>query len=289
MALPTVHFTRIPPTTNGSLHSIIYPALHALLIAAGWTLIYADADAIGTGSSSNPAWDKTPATTQDAGIAIYRMPANDHSRQWFVRLRPYWGASTNYVAHRFQVGTGESGGSLTGAGTERQLISGTAAMQSVEVLMNASEDGFSLTHGNTWTNISAVIERAREFDGEVTSHLATAWFAQTGNQGSIAYRASDGLEHAAGKWRMLGVNNDGTNFAQASSTDHTTTDTGGENSVALGPFPFSARLWGLPRLWLLTHITDAVAASDHPVSVDGGVKLYYTLGTTNFVALVARE
>src|SRR5690606_17965770 len=122
MAAPTVRYFAAAAGTGSSLLSVWMPKLQELLLDAGWTLEYADSDAIGSSlDPSTPAWDKTPATNTDAGVAVYRMPANDHATQWFVRLRPGW-ATTNVnrtYMRGVQLGTSHDGsGGISGAGSE---------------------------------------------------------------------------------------------------------------------------------------------------------------------------
>src|SRR5690606_38531163 len=123
--------------------------------AAGWTLEYADSDAIGGSvDPSTPAWDKTPATNTNAGIAVYRMPANGHTTQWFVRVRPGWGGAANRPHMRgMQLGTSHDGsGNLSGGGAELIPDGSSTQLDNREWLAAVSEDGFAfvspITTGN---------------------------------------------------------------------------------------------------------------------------------------------
>src|SRR5690606_32678165 len=124
-------------------------------------------DAIGSSMDpSTPAWDKTPATNTDAGVAVYRMPANDHATQWFVRLRPGWAANTNRPHMRgVTLGTTHDGsGGISGAGSELAPIVTTSQTDSRQVLIACSEDGFALLLPSTAAAINVIVERARRSD-----------------------------------------------------------------------------------------------------------------------------
>jgi hypothetical protein len=307
MALPTVYYHRIAPGTDSSLHSEVFPILHGLLDDAGWTTQFIDSDAIGTGSSSAPAWDKTPTVNETAGRAIYSMPANDHSRVWYVQLIPRWGGNvTSNMSLSARIGTGIDGSNeLTGAGTEVTWQS-SAASNSLPVMFSVSEDGLALVYdsnsGVTTTNVNTfrfvLIERMREFDGTVSDDLGMTGYAAAGSFGDgsqifgcFSYRASDGLEYAVNTTAML--TGHGTSLTNTGTfTTYSLTSADGETGMPAGPFVSSGRVWGLPRLLLTMFSSDVVVNTDHPVSVDGGVKLYRVL--TNFPpshigCMVARE
>lgn len=301
MGLPTVHHDRIVAGTNSSLISAFAPKLHALLVAAGWTILYANADAIGSGSSSNPAWDKTPATNASAGKTIYRMPANDHTRQWCVQIEHGWGTSTaNNLTTSITVGTDWDGTSaLIDAGGTITYASNASTLN-LEVLISTSEDGFAFAYAGNTTSLLrwALVERPRAFDGQVTDDLAISGYAVGGTfpssniaYGCARYRASDGLEYTAAPWAALAHSQGPTSWqGPASGGGFTSAD--GETGLPIGPLTISGIPAALPRLLLLIHAQDAVAASDHPVFVDEDVRLYRTpvsLVSSAYVTVLARE
>lgn len=299
MALPTVHYDRIAAATNSSLHSETMPKFHALLVAAGWTVQFINADAIGTGTSALPAWDKTPVINTSCGIAIYSMPLNGHTRAWYVKVEPGWGANvTSGYSFKVTIGTGQTAGVLSGAGNEFQYL-GNAVSTGNEVIMAASNDGFAYHHAGTalgsirWINV----ERLREFDGTVTSDLGVLGGAPAGSfpdqapyWGCVAYRASDGYEYATNGYMLLARPSSYTVFVASSTVS--TTSANGETGIPIGPVNTSARAWGIPRLALVVGQLDAVTNSDHPVLVDGSVKLYRAPAAfvaNHYILLVAIE
>lgn len=299
MALPDVHYDRIAAATNSSLHSATMPKFHALLVAAGWTCAYINADAIGTGSAGSPMWDKTPAVTTSCGIAIYSMPLNGHDRAWYVKIEPGWGSNvTTGYSLKVTIGTGESSGTLTGAGNEFEYLSTTTSTGN-EVIMAASEDGFAYHHaGTAAASIRFIsVERLREFDGTVTSDLGILGAAATGTfidqtpyYGCVAYRASDAYEYATNGWFALARVTNYVSFAPAGTGSTTSAD--GETGTPIGPVNTSARAWGIPRLLIVVGQLDAVANSDHPVLVDGATRLYrapVSFVAGHYIPLVAIE
>lgn len=304
MALPTVQYDRTPAGVNSSLVSIIMPKLQTLLFAAGWTIVAADADAIGTGTAAVPAWDKTPVAFAGAGKAIYLMPANGFTRQWYIEIEPYWHNATNFLGYRFRVGTGESAGALTGATTWTYNFQPSSSTTSLEVLLAVSEDGLVITHLGTTSGASIVasVERARTMAGVVGEDLVIQGWATTATSGSLLgfsngdcarLRASDGFEYAIGKW--FGLAPSGSSFANWTASSNLSvnnmSNAAGEVSVPVGPFAFSGEAAGVPRLVFYLHAINVIPDTDHPVFVDGATRLYRTPtpNISTLVPLVARE
>jgi hypothetical protein len=279
MALPTVHYDRIAAATNSSLHSETMPKLHALLVAAGWTVEFINSDAIGTGTSGSPAWDKTPAVSTSCGIAIYSMPLNDHSRAWFVKLEPGWGSSvTNGVQHEGHGRYGRVGGNADG---RRQRV----RLPWAQRLRPATKSSWPPARTGSRTTTRAPPSAASAGSTSSACGSSTAPSPPTSAcsavrpsgrspirlpyYGCVAYRASDGYEYATNGWMLL---------ARVPPTLHSnsatvsTTSADGETGIPIGPVNTSARAWGIPRLILIVGQLDAVANSDHPVLVDGGTK-----------------
>ena len=134
-------------------------ALHDVLITAGWTIVYADADAIGTGSSGSPAWDKTPATTTTAGRTIYEMSAATASVTRYVEIEWRWGSAVTEWCPIIDLGTGFDGSTaITGGIGARGLTDLSAAINGSDAWVAAHPDGFafaSMTRKRgTWPLIS---------------------------------------------------------------------------------------------------------------------------------------
>lgn len=305
MALPTVHYERVPAGTDSALHRIIIPKLQTLMFSAGWTILSADLDAIGTGSAAIPAWDKTPTISGSAGKAIYLMPANGFTRQWYVELEPVWanfGVSGPGLWVR--VGTGESGGSLTGAGVYQYRCSAPNTATNVEVLMSASEDGFVISWLGTSASFMHLIdvERARSMSGVVGEDLVIQGYntaTTSGNSVGLSVdtarvRASDGFEYALGRWFGLAPMATGLQgwLNSSNSVGNNMSGSSGEVSVPVGPFASPGFMAGVPRLFFYLHSINVVANSEHPVYVDGASRLYRTPANSyanNLTPLVARE
>jgi hypothetical protein len=286
MAIPTVRYDRIAPASNSSLISEFMPRLQAVMFDAGWEIVYADAIAIGGGTGSVPAWDATPVASTSAGVAIYRMPANGFTRQWYAQVELSWG-STVASNHNFivTIGTGwDAVSALTGAGDTFTWLA-NATSTGLEVLMSASEDGFAWHYAtaNAGSNRWVIVERARDFAGTVGEDLivtgaanAGTFVDQSATYGAVRYRASDGYQYPTSRHGGLTFANSQTAVLAFGALTMSFTAADGESGLAMGPFCFSGIPSGLPRLLLWMAIPDAVTGTNHPVYVDGSVRQYRT-------------
>lgn len=288
MALPTVHYDASGPVfTNSTLVVEWMPRLQTLLFAAGWTINYADADAIGTGSAATPAWDKTPVAGAVAGIAIYTMPANGHATAWAVKISPFWSStSSSYIGFEVTVGTAWDGGTGLTNPTGVYRAGGFSTSTTEEWHANASEDGFTVwLAGNSTSDAWTVnLERLRAFDGTVGDRLALLMW-------SAGFPTKNGANH--GGYTLSAVIDPTT--GEFAATDPvflarfaTTTPTGppsllsvdGTGASVIGPFPVGDGLHGPPRLFVLTDPVTYVADSEVPIYVDGAYKTYQTADVT---------
>lgn len=278
MALPTIHHSYIPAASGSSDLVDFMSALQAQLLAAGWTIEYADADAIGGGSAGAPAWDKTPAANTSAGVAVYRMPANDHTTQWFVRIAPGWAASTSRPGvGSLTIGdTHDGSGTVTGGPAEMTVTLPTSGVQTgLEVGVSASEDGFMLAMGGTNGTI-VLVERVRTWAGTVTDDL-------------IAFL---GISQASFAHARAGVGTVTTQppivLAGMSATSPTHFGSGnllvngdGDEIPIVGPFwPGADPFYGPPRVAFLGPANDYTGLSSYDRVVDGGSKTYLALNST---------
>lgn len=283
MALPTVHYDEAAAASDSALISVWMPALHALLIAAGWTQSYIDSDGIGGGSSGSPAWDKNPANNTDAGIVVYRMPANDHSVQWFVRLRPGWsGATTRVCIRGVTVGTSHDGsGNVTGQGDEiTPTVNTTTATNSRAWQIAVSEDGFLFVNSGTTNPVAVYVERLRNPAGAVTDDICvlTCYFGQE-------YRvvnASSGVLTTTSPLTLAGV----THVTTPTATVGVTTSIDGEHVVVLGPYWRGALpLYGAPRLMFYASPNEVSGNDERERPIDGGDKTYKAWATNTNASL----
>lgn len=200
MAAPTIHYRSATAGTGSSALSVWAPKLDDMLVNdAGWDRSFIDSDAIGGGSAGAPAWDKTPATNTDAGVAVYRMPANDHDTRWYARLRLGW--ATNVVRPHIRgvtIGTTHNGtGGVTGAGGELVPSAGAGVAGNGAHQISVSEDGFGirLDASNPQHVPVTLIERARRIDtGAITDDLLVYNAYGTGGTSRLA-RAGVGVVH----------------------------------------------------------------------------------------------
>lgn len=278
MAAPTVRYFEAPAGTDSSLLSVWMPKLQELLLDAGWTLEYADADAIGAGSSGSPAWDKTPATNVDAGVAVYRMPANGHDTQWFVRLRPGWAANTNRPHMRdVQVGTTHDGnGNVSGGSAGVAPTVTTAQTDNRQVLMAVSEAGFFFTLPASSGVVSVLVERARRSDtGVVTDDLLV--LNTFSNAAAAIARAGVGEVHTVTPIVLGGFNNATSPASFGSGVSLQNSD--GSHVPVVGPFWVRGFPFFHPRLAFLVNPGDHAVNTDRDLHIDGAAKTYRAAGT----------
>lgn len=276
MATPTVRYFEASAGTGSSLLSVWMPKLQELLLDAGWTLEYADADAIGAGSSGSPAWDKTPATNVDAGVAVYRMPANDHTTQWFVRLRPGWAANTNRPHMRgVTLGTTHDGsGGISGAGSELAPSVTTTQTDNRQVLIASSEDGFALLLPALTATVNVIVERARRSDTGAITDDVLALNTYT-NAVSVLARAGVGVVHDHPPVVLGGFTNSTSpgGFGVASLENHDASDI-----PIVGPYWLRGHPFFHGRLAFLVSTGDHNKNTDRDLHIDGGAKTYRVAG-----------
>lgn len=266
--------------------------LHTSLIAAGWTLEFADADAIGTGTATNPAWDKVPAINTDMGRVIYRMSATPRTTPWFVEFRQRLGAAVGLREAKFRTAKGQAGGVLTDPGTSVEWNSNgndNASTATTPWFFNASASGFSFVSAGVQGSVWGV-ELWRDAAGALTDDIAILGsgsnFAAasvigfgtmtTQQHGAVKVRSVD-AEYSGRPWLSLAQP---TTSAAAYANIASMKVDGGLSGAPLGPFLFGRVLGGLPRHFFLAHPADVTVDLSQAVTVDGGNKNYYASGIT---------
>lgn len=273
MATPTVHYFGAPAGTDSSLLSVWMPKLQELLLDAGWTLEYADSDAIGgSADPSTPAWDKTPAANTDAGVAVYRMPANDHATQWFVRLRPGWAANANRPHMRgVTIGTTHDGsGGISGAGSELAPNTSTSQTDNRQVLIACSEDGFALLLPGP-AAVNVIVERARRSDtGAITDDILA--LNTYSNAVSVLARAGVGVVHDHPPLVLGGFespSSPGSFGTGVSLVNHDASDI-----PIVGPYWLRGHPFFHGRLAFLVSTGDHNNNTDRDLHIDGAARTY---------------
>jgi hypothetical protein len=278
--MPTVRYTFTGSGTNSSTVQAIMPVVHTELVAAGWTIEWANSSAIGSGTSSDPAWDTTPATNTDNGRVVYRMPSPN---PWYVMLVPHYTTVTDRWLMRFQMGLAHDGsGTITSGGAYIQPAT-TALNVDTSWSLTVSEDFLTLAlflgSGAGW---NFIIERPRDQHGAVLAGLTGMWHRSSATtptyvshllpDGSVLHEVTNGN----GSFNAIGAVA-GTGVVAWSSTRFATggsKDAAGQIAYPCGPyFPGSGGMW-LPRSMLLFAPDDFVNGGTIPVEVDGAVRDY---------------
>jgi hypothetical protein len=280
-----VHFYEQAAGTDSSLVSEWMPKLQELLFAAGWTIEYADADAIGSGSSSVPAWDKAPVSNTDAGIAVYRMPVSSHDTRWYVRLRPGWLSGTTANGFRgIQAGTTHEAGVLSGGTAEVAPTGANVNVSGLEWKVAVSEDGFALIVGIVTTaSPQVIVGRARLLTGATIDDLII-YNKGTGNT-TANFAAGHARAGAGGVSTAPPVALTGHYFGLHSVVPSLESDDASA-VVILGPYftggdPFYAP----PRHALLASPTDVSGGQERILNIDGGNKIYKAMSSSVTTAL----
>lgn len=291
MALPTIDYSFVSAATNASTIQAVMTKLHAMLVVKGWTIEYADSDAIGGGTGSTPAWDKTPAVNTDAGVVVYRMPANDHATEWYVKIIPMWGsAAVDRLAIRFlQAGTGHSGGTLTGGGSGITLAASTATnISNAAHHVAVSEDGFAVLWDGVGNTPFALVERVRAADGTVTDAVL-AMFRINGTGANFrraSYTAAAGEDLVSDTIFLGRVSDSGIMSGLNVVVSLASAD--GSASPIVGPYlARESMLAAPPRLLNFIAPLDNSLGNTIQQYVDGGAKVYQTGLTSHTIGHVA--
>ena len=271
--MATVHYQHLSPSPDTTEIERVLPALHQVMIAAGWTLEYADADAIGTGTAEDPAWDKEPATNTDAGIVVYRMPEQGAFTRWYARIRPGWaGGVLRSTIRGITIGDEHDGdGNVSGMGGEHVPSVGAVTTNNRNAYVNASEDGFFVGWilGGT-TDVVCWVERLRLLDQSVQDALQL----QIRFSGHIArlFSHERGVE-ATGSPLLLVPFSFSTTLVAASGPAYDNPYS--DSWLFMGPYTSMGNpLGGLPRLFRMTPTAHTNLGEVFNAYVDGGLKQY---------------
>ena len=282
MALPTIRYFAATAAAGSSLVSVWMAKLHALLVTdSGWTIEYADTDAIGSGSAGTPAWDKTPAASVDAGIAVYRMPENGYATRWYVRVRPGWAAATTRPHMRgLQVGTTHAGsGVVTGGSSEMEAGAGSISSDARAWKMSVSEDGFAFAMDGTASQPPMFwVDRARKLDGSILDDVV-AFNQYTATLTSLGRHASASVGSVS-TFNFVQIATAGCGAVVAASTAIPSLESSDAAGVAaIGPYyPGGDPVFAPSRLLFLANPADVTADTSRVMAIDGGNKTYQVFG-----------
>lgn len=255
---------------------------HTTLTASGWELVYADADAIGTGTASNPAWSKAPTATTNAGRVIYRMPATaGYATRWCVQITPVWGSATTRAELALTTATdATSAGVLTNPSGEIRTssVASGANTDSIEWYVSAYEHGLLLALHKATTGWMVCVERRRRLDGTVLDDLTTyisgvtpsnpvvGSLSNAGNGASLT-RTASGTTYDPFLWAVLAA-------SVGTAPPNTLNRMDGATGIPQGPFNVSGGTAGTPRLFLFLAPNDTPLGVDTTVYADGAERGY---------------
>ena len=276
----------------------IMTQLHTTLTASGWELVYADADAIGTGTASSPAWTKVPAMQASAGRVIYRMPAAaGFATRWCVQIAPFWGAQTGAATVGLVITTATaatSAGVLTNpSGEIRTAALGATGTNhdSTEWYVSGYEHGLLIALHKPSAGWMVCLERRRKLDGSVLDDFTTyiahpspsapvfAGLTNAGN-GSSLVRTASGTTYDPVAWAVLAA-------SSGTGPPNTLNRMDGATGIPQGPFNISGGTAGVPRLFLFLPPNDAPLGVDSTIYADDAERGYVPAVAINAILSTA--
>lgn len=280
---------------NSTLQNMM-TQLHQTLLAAGWEIVYADTDAIGTGSASTPAWSKTPAITTSAGTAVYRMPVvSGYPTRWCVSLNPRWASASGGITWGIYATWGTdstSGGVLTNPGNVQTFTtnSTSANNNSTEWYVIAYEHGFLLALHQATGGWLYCGERRRRMDGTllddlntygctkdaVAQQFASMGGVNSGYTGIAMSRTATAGEQGAQMWVVFATSTGG--------QPYTLNRMDGATGIPQGPINVSNGTSGVPRLFVLLPTNDSVVGVDNILAVDGSNRAYHVASAASITS-----
>lgn len=262
-------------------------ALHTTLLAAGWTLEYANALAITGGTAASPGWgDPASVINASFGKVVYKMPASAFATRWLVEFDLFRTSAAVTVELRIRTAKAVDAvtGTLTDAGTQLGFES-TANVSTIlgESIISASENGvlvsMGLDDGYGWILCA---ERKRTLIGEYLNDIvihAISPLSTSANGrpagGAIARNAASG-ESGLAAYVMIGLMNN-TAISQASSLSAP----GGLRGIAAGPLIASGGLVGMSGHLLFFPSGDVAAGNDQLVAVGATEQLFFCASTAS--------
>lgn len=262
-------------------------AIHAALLLQGWTIEYANADAIGTGSAASPAWTKAFVASTSAGIVVYRMPANGTLNRWYLQIELRWGTAVTRVAIRLATaqGVNTTTGVLTATGTTYGSPDNADSVAG-DSWLGTSENGILvLLNGSSATSVG--FERRRDFAGNVQDDCVS--YILISSSAPIGFGTASGCDNLVRSWTagertpqplgiMIGQGNNTISSARAVTTYN---QPAGNVGFPIGFYTTSGGLGGMLRLAQLWLATDSNNLATQDVFVDGSVRQYFGFNTSS--------
>jgi len=283
--MPTVNWSRADAATNSSLPSVVMQALVAAATAQGWTVDYADTNAIGTGSSGNPKFDTVAySSAASVGIMILKMPAGAFSTRWLVKVEALWGTSTGAWQIKLTTATAQTGGALTDPGTTIIMGSVSTNVSNLEYWVGAHINEVVISLPQYW---AVVIGRKRTLGGQTLDDNGV--LALGGGTGyTTGFPAPINTAQPVGGLCLVRNVSQGEytaayalNWGSATGTaiyngPVTLTDASGSYGYPVGPFWMGNGPGGFPRLLGVFPTGDLPAALNNlTVTVDGADRLFF--------------
>lgn len=290
--MPAVSWSRADAATNSATPAIVMQALVAAAKAQGWTVDYADTNAIGTGTSTSPKFDTVAYSSGvSIGIVILKMALNGFSTQWVVKIEPVWGTVSGAYQAKITTGLSQSGGVLNTPGSTITCGAINQSIISFEYWVSAHINELLLSFP---TSFNVVVGRKRDLAGTTLDDIYVIATGQ-GPTYVAGYPAPVNAANPCGglslvrnvtqgeytsSYCMAWINPIGTSSFSAPPT---LTDSAGNYGYPMGPFIVGNGLGGFPRLMAYFPTNDVPAAlNNFTATIDGADRLMFvTTGTAS--------
>lgn len=269
-------------------------ALHTQLVLSGWTLVYADVDALsGNTLAQGPLWNKVLAASVSLGTVVYKMPAVAipgvaSPTRWCLRINLATQASANNVNYTATSGTDcDAGGVLTAASTAYALSAGTSNVSMTDWYVSAYEHGLLIATFATQGAFLFHLERRRKLvSGDVLDDLTfnvgqsittvAVFGAVSGNNwpSGASFTRSLTAESTASLWNII-KNSSG-------SAPATMQINNGTSATPVGPECTSPERSGIPRLFQVYSAGDIGVGVLQNIVADGATRQYFTTSDASY-------
>lgn len=278
-----ISFNRV---TTGYTMQQFANALEVALLAVGWTLEFADADAITGGTAADPGWGKAFAANASAGRAVFRMPAVGGLTRWYCEVSLKWGPGATSYPLNVRSALGVSGAGVlfnpgSGFGPDVDAVGGG------EIIISASESGFAVgVNMNEVLGYVLAFERKRNLVGADLDDIVTHGSSQAlvSNQnflryGSCVTRSATGGENSVKRLLYLWESAQ-PNVAWSTGNPATLAGAGANRGVPIGPMINSGGLGGNSGHYLFFTQADAPPGNEILVSL-GGIDRTFQVSSFN--------
>jgi hypothetical protein len=285
-------------TTTGQTLTELGLKLHDLLIQAGWTLEYADINAVGTGTATSPAWDNSFSAFTSGGRVLYKMPVTSLATRWYVEIELYYISNSNAYDIYFRTAKGVSvAGVAIDPGTLCGFNASSANRVIGEHIVTVTEHGLAVAQAlQETTNCYICCERKRTLIGTPIDDIVIHGTGKNANvtglgasYGTCRSRNTLSGESTAKAYAiLLETISEGAQSPQVASLSASS----GLLAIPAGPFITSGGIGGMSGHIVFFPNADVPTGTDQAVTVDGTNQVFFNPnnpGTHKYYAAFIRS